>query len=85
MNRIAAALVPATSSVDASTRVREGPMRQLTAVAGVGGLGMMSSVALFLCRASSVDLEQRIALFLCGLLLFVAGGTGYAVAAGRDR
>ncbi len=60
-------------------------MRQLTAVAGVAGLGMMSSVALLLCRASGVDLEARIALFLFGLLLFVAGGSGYAAAAEAPR
>ncbi len=55
-------------------------MRRITAVAGVAGLGMMSSVALLLCRVPALGLEQRIVVFLCGLALFVAGGSGYAIA-----
>ncbi len=59
-------------------------MRQITAVAGVAGLGMMSSVGLVLCRVSALDLEQRIVLFLCGLALFVVGGSAYSVARPAD-
>jgi hypothetical protein len=55
-------------------------MRRLSASASLFGLGLMSAPGVLLCGSSAVGLEARIALFLSGALLFVAGGSGYAMA-----
>ncbi|OLC17018.1 MAG: hypothetical protein AUH29_03595 [Candidatus Rokubacteria bacterium 13_1_40CM_69_27] len=53
-------------------------MKRLAAGAGVTGLGLMSFVALVLCRSTVLGLEGGVLLFLFGAVLFVLGGSGYA-------
>ncbi len=53
-------------------------MKRLTAAIGVSGLGLMSAVALGACRVTTVRLETLTLLFVTGVVLFVAGGSGYA-------
>ncbi len=52
-------------------------MKRLAAGVSITGLALMTSVASLLCGSSAVTLETRIALFLSGVALFVAGGAGY--------
>jgi hypothetical protein len=58
-------------------------MRRLAVGAGVTGLGLMTAVALFLCRSSAMSLEGKVLVFLFGITLFVLGGSGYAAATRR--
>ena len=54
-------------------------MKRLTAGLGVSGLGLMTIVAVAAgCRLAAIPLETASVLFLAGVLLFVAGGSGYA-------
>lgn len=52
-------------------------MRRFAATASVAGLGLMSSAAFAMCGPRGPGLESRIVLFLFGIFLFVAGGSGY--------
>jgi hypothetical protein len=58
-------------------------MRRMAAGTGVTGLGLMTAVALFLCRSSAMSLEGKVLVFLFGITLFVLGGSGYAAATQR--
>jgi hypothetical protein len=54
-------------------------MRRLTASASVLGLGLMSAPGVLFCGSATVGLETRLVMFLSGALLFIAGGSGYAM------
>jgi hypothetical protein len=53
-------------------------MKRLTAGVGVAGLGLMGAAALAACRVTTPQLETLMLLFLAGVVLFVAGGSGYS-------